>query len=304
MRAMMHDQLWKEGFGFFLPEFINLLFPDVAEGLDLSKLRTLNKELFTHSSEGGRREPDVLVEIPNKNGRGSTMVHIEVQARRSAHFPHRMWEYYLALSHRFRHPILPIALYLCRGGGGASEEEYTVTACGRVVNRFRYAAIHLPEMWEEDYWDNGNVLSPAICAVMRSRERSNIERKIQAYERIAKAEIGDEERSVLLNMVDQYLSLDESETAAWNEWVEQRKSQEVRKMLTQWHKKGIEEGREEGREEGKRETLLRQMRRKFGEPSETVKSILANIKDADAFDELMDRLFDAKTIEDMRLEDI
>ncbi len=116
--------------------------------------------------------------------------------------------------------------------------------------------------------------------------------------------MGDEERSVLLNMVDQYLVLNKSETADWNEWVEQRKSQEVRQMLTQWHRKGMEEGRVEGREEGKRETLLRQMKRKFGEPSESVKSIISNIRNPDTLDELMDRLFDANSLEEMRLEEI
>ena len=308
----MHDQLWKEGLGFFVPEFLTLLFPDVAADLYLSKVRTLNKELFTHAPEGNRREPDILIEVPNKRGRELTIVHMEIQANRSRGFPRRMWEYYLTLSHRFRHPILPIALYLCRGGGGMTEEEHVVKVHGRVVVLFRYMAVYLPDLWEEDFQDDVNVLSPAVCAAMRSRDRTNVERKIWAYELIAKASVGDEERSVLLNMVDQYLVLNESEKADWNEWVEQRKSQEVRQMLTQWHRKGMEEGRDEGREEGrvegreegKRETLLRQMKRKFGEPSESVKSIISNIRNPDTLDELMDRLFDANSLEEMRLEEI
>ena len=83
-------------------------------------------------------------------------------------------------------------------------------------------------------------------------------------------------------------------------------------MLTQWHERGrslgiqegIQKGIEEGVQAGKRETLLRQMRRKFGELPEGAVRTIRQITTGDALDELADRVLDANSLDDMRLDDI
>jgi predicted transposase YdaD len=300
----MHDQLWKEMLGFFLPGSLALLQPRVALDIDLGHIRSLNKELYTHGPWGRRREPDVLAVAPWKSGLGSTLVHLEVQARRSSDFPRRMWEYFMMLTLREKTLVLPLALYLCHGDG-ITEEGHDVLLHGKTVNVFRYTAIYLPDLWEEDYWDEGNVISPAICSVMRSRTCRNLERRVRAYERIASAPVDEERRSVLLNMVDQYLCLNDRETEEWNMWMEKERSKEVRRMLTQWHVKGIEEGKAlgkaEGKAEGKRETLLRQMRVKFGPIPESVETQIKGINNPEILDEIADRVLFANSLEEMKL---
>ena len=62
----------------------------------------------------------------------------------------------------------------------------------------------------------GNILCPAICSVMGSRIRGHLARSARAYERSESAPVEEERRSVLLNMVDQYLCLNDHETVEWN----------------------------------------------------------------------------------------
>ncbi len=301
----MHDQLWKEMLGFFLPESLALLQPEVALDIDIGHIRSLNKELFTHGPWGRRREPDVLAVAPWRSGLGSTLVHLEVQARRSRAFPRRMWEYFMMLTLREKTPVLPLALYLCHGDG-ITEEGQDALLHGKTVSVFRYTAIYLPDLWEEDYWDEGNVISPAICSLMGSRTRGNLERRVRAYERIASAPVEEERCSVLLNMVDQYLCLNDHETVEWNAWMEKERSKEVRRMLTQWHVKGIEEGKTlgkaEGKAEGKRETLLRLMRIKFGQIPDSVETLINGINNLEMLDELADRVLFANSLEEMKLD--
>ncbi len=100
--------------------------------------------------------------------------------------------------------------------------------------------------------------------------------------------------------------------------------EEVREMLTQWHERGRSLGRQEGIQEGiqagiqegiqkgiiegiqagKQETLLRLMRRKFGELPEGAVRTIRQITTGDALDELADRVLDAKSLDDMRLDEI
>ena len=53
---MGHDQLFKEVLKAYFREFLQLFFPDVAEHLDFETRRFLDKEHFTDTTKGSRRE--------------------------------------------------------------------------------------------------------------------------------------------------------------------------------------------------------------------------------------------------------
>ncbi len=202
------------------------------------------------------------------------------------------------------HPSLGIVSLSRRWDHGGGSRCVVARQNGERVSL--HGDIYLPDLWEEDYWDEGNVISPAICSLMGSRTRGNLERRVRAYERIASAPVEEERCSVLLNMVDQYLCLNDHETVEWNAWMEKERSKEVRRMLTQWHVKGIEEGKTlgkaEGKAEGKRETLLRLMRIKFGQIPDSVETLINGINNLEMLDELADRVLFANSLEEMKLD--
>ena len=166
-----------------------------------------------------------------------------VQASISRGFPRRIWEYFMMLKLCEKTLILPLVLYLCPGDG-ITEEGHDVMLHGKTVSVFRCTAIYLPDLWEEDHWDEGNILCPAICSLVGSRIRKNLARRDRAYERSASAPVEEERRSVLLNMVDQYLFL--TIVKLWN-GMRGCEGGKVRRMLSQWHVKGINEGKTLGK---------------------------------------------------------
>lgn len=321
---MTHDQLWKEVISVFFWEFIRLLLPNLSSRMNLSRLRPMDRELFTHSPAGRRREPDIVMETEWIGETDSvTLVHVEVQARRTALFPLRMWEYFSLLSLRERAPVLSIAIYLLSGNHGENHEEYRISACGETVNVFRYLVVSLPDLKEEDYLDSANPIAPAVCALMQSSEPDRVSRKLRLYERIARAKLDDRRTSLLASVVDQYLPLDAAQTVDWNNRVIRKESKEVSEMLTQWqtqwHEKGWNEGKMEGRKEGLKEgkqegiregikegieegaknILLRLIKRKFGVIPENIAERIRNENNPEKLDELADKVLFASKLEDM-----
>lgn len=64
---MTHDQLFKELLKSFLPEFMQLFYPDVAARLDFTNTPFLDKETFTDLPEGARRDADLVAQVASRN---------------------------------------------------------------------------------------------------------------------------------------------------------------------------------------------------------------------------------------------
>ena len=322
---MKHDQLWKEVLLTFLREFLELFFPVVAECIDFNGIVPLDKEVFTDTPDGELREPDLVVQVRTKDGDTEfILIHVEVQAERRSDMPFRMWEYYSLLRMRKKAPVFPVVLYLAPGAGGITEEEYAERLFGMEIILFRYSAISLPDLPAEPYLELDNALAPALSSLMRSEGVDRVTRKLKAYERLSRAHLDEARGTMLMNVVDQYLVLNTLEQLELEQRIGRSEPEEVREMLTQWHERGRSLGRQEGIQEGiqagiqagiqkgiqegiqagKQETLLRLMRRKFGELPEGAVKTIRQITAGDSLDELADRVLDAKSLDDMRLDEI
>ncbi len=321
---MTHDQLWKEVLTVFFSEFVHLLLPKISSRVNLSQLRPMDKELFTHSPAGRRREPDIVMETEDIGETGiTTLVHVEVQARRTRQFPRRMWEYFSLLTLREGVSVLPVALFLLSENHGNGYEEYVLSAYDESINIFRYHVVALRDLKEEDYVDSGNPLAPAVCALMQSAEKNRVSRKIRLYERIARAKLDDRRTYLLASVVDQYLPLDAAQVEEWNNRVRRKESKEVSEMLTQWQtqwlekgwkegkeegikegiKEGIQKGIREGIDEGMKRTLLRQIKSKFGILPEKMAERIRNEKNPEKLEKLSDRVLFASSLEEMFVEE-
>ena len=77
----------------------------------------------------------------------------------------------------------------------------------------------------------------------------------------------------------------------------------IEKGIEEGIEKGIERGIEKGKLTSRRETLLRQLRRRFGRlPDELVETI-ERTDDLDQLDTWLDRVVSAKNLDEMRIRD-
>ncbi len=311
---MRHDQIWKEILWNFFAEFMELFFPEVAKRLDFSRIRLLDVSLFTDLPEGARREPDLLVEAHTRDGEVEIiLVHIEIQVKHDRKVPYRMWEYYNLLRLRRKHRVFPLVVYLEASVGGLAEERYVESLLGRSILSFSYAVVALPDLSADEYMERENVLAPALSALMQGEQTGRVLRKLRAYQRMARSHLDEAKRSLLMYVIDRYAKLNRDEEAEMNRLMEGSEMQEVKEIITSYEergvKKGIKQGIEQGIEQGivrgivrgKREALLIQMRYRFGELPESVIARIERIKSSKELDELVHKVLDARSLEEMGL---
>jgi hypothetical protein len=299
--TMPTDQLFKALLKAFLQELIELFLPQLAPKIDFQQVEFLDKELYTDTRQGNRREPDLVAKVNTHEGIPEILLlHCEIQAKRERGFPYRMFEYYALLRLRHQLPVYPIALYLTPNTGGLHKEVYEEHLFEADILRFEYEALGLPDLSADEYLERGSPLASALSALMHSSHWDRVHHKLQSLRRVAVSEIDEGRKSLLVNVIESCLQLSAGERVQFNELVEA--SEEVREMLTIYEERGIEKGIEQGIIRGKREVLLRMMRSKFGELPDEVIRKLENLTDNDLLDELSVRLLIASTLEEMDLE--
>ncbi len=107
---VQYDAAWKLTLEQFLPQFLSLVFPDIAATIDWSVPFTfLDTELqqIVPDSESGLMRVDKLVEVQRRDGVAELLlIHAEVQAQRDDDLPERMFRYFCRISDRFqRFPV-------------------------------------------------------------------------------------------------------------------------------------------------------------------------------------------------------
>lgn len=286
---MDHDQIFKELLETFFAEFLSLFFPDKVRLLDLSDVTFINKEIFTDLLKGSRRSLDVLAEVRTKRGRAETvLIHIEVEARRSAGMKKRMSEYYSALKLRRGKPVYPVVVYLSPGAGGLTTETYVAEVLGDEIERFNYRVVDLPDLSAEDWRVETNPLSAALRALMKPGPEGRVIEKALSLRQVAMSDLDDARQIILSNTIEQYLPLNAAEEEEFVQALGRSGAEEVPKMLSVYEVRT------------KRKVLLRQMERKFGEIPDTVAKAIEQLSPED-LDRMLDRFVEARSIEDMSL---
>jgi hypothetical protein len=304
-----HDQLFKELLHTFFPEFLTLFFPHVAAQLELTgpeAVTFLDRELFTDLPRGEQREPDVVAQVQRRDGTPqAVLIHVEVESRRRAEFPARMYDYHCLLRWRRRLHVLPIVLYLAPGAGGLTREQYGEDVLGMEVIRFWYSVVGLPDLEGAEYRAGESALGSALAALMKPGEAGKPMHKALCLLGVAR-HAGDEARQSLLQFViESYAKLDENEEREFTALLNEPPLQEVRAMISPYEQRGIERGREEGREEGRMEGILagkrdmvRQVARaRFGSLPESLDARLMQAIDSGEIDRLLDEVLQSPTVQ-------
>ncbi len=308
-----HDQLFKTLIRRFFGDLLCIVVPEMAGEMRLDRVRFLEGELFTDVPEGKRRRLDLVAEVPTEDARVEiVLVHVEVEARaRGRAMDPRMWRYAMQLWLRHGAPVVPIVIHLTGGRPDVHEVTVEHRFAGRRLASFTYSAFGLGRSEALRYLDRPELLAPALAALMDRDELSPARHKLECLRRIARAEIDDAGRFLLVNCVETYVQWDDEAQEEYESLLAAEENREVNAMEMTWADKirmegqeiGLEEGRLEGREkgrvEGMRAVVLAQIRSRFGAvPAERRRRIEA-IDSPDELTRLADRLLVARSLDDL-----
>jgi flagellar biosynthesis/type III secretory pathway protein FliH len=135
---------------------------------------------------------------------------------------------------------------------------------------------------------------------MRTSRLGKVAQKYQALRAMAASRVDEARKALLANVVETYLILADDEQTDLEQLVSRPESEEIREMISVYEQRGIDKGIERGIEQGlargKRETLLRQMRHKFGDLPEAVSARVEAVFDMNELDRLLDGVLEAESI--------
>ncbi|MFP3941248.1 MAG: Rpn family recombination-promoting nuclease/putative transposase [Thermoanaerobaculia bacterium] len=301
---MPHDQLFKTLLRKFFADFVRIVMPDLAKRLRLERARFLDKELHTDILQGRQRRLDLVAEVDAVSGEPElVLVHVEIEARTRRTMGNRMWRYAMQLWLRHHKPVVPIVLVL-RGG---HPDVRTVTLehqlAGFRLASFTYFSFGLSRSRAAFYLDRPEALAPALAALMARDGTSRAEHKLACLRRIARAEVDEAGRFLLVNTVETYVELDDAGRREYARLLAREPTQEVRAMEMTWadrlEARGREEGRQEGRLDGMRSLLLNLIEHRFEAVPPQTRGRINSITSPDELARLADRVLDARSVEDL-----
>lgn len=187
-------------------------------------------------------------------------------------------------------------------------------------NRFPYTTFrHAGGRWllfdAYDYLGIANPLAPAISALMKPSRLGKVAQKFQSLLALVRSGVDEARLTLLTNVVEKYLTLDDVERARFEALVATPEGKEVAMVVSVYEERGIEKGMAQGLEQGiaqgiekgieqgilrgECKTLLRQIERKFGPVSQDVRGRLEAIMDVEELDRLADSILTAQSLEEM-----
>jgi flagellar biosynthesis/type III secretory pathway protein FliH len=200
---------------------------------------------------------------------------------------------------------------------GLGVDEYREDFGSLDVLRFRYLYVGLPGLDGVQYLQQGDEVSAALLSLMRVPLEELKVAAAEAGRRIAASPRSDQEKYLLMEMLEAYLQFPtEEEELEYRQLIATREEyREVYEMAVTTYERGVEQGREEGREQGReqgieqernqalqrqREMTAAMIERRFGQLPEQMRARLDRL----SFDELSDlclRFADAQSLDDLQL---
>lgn len=317
-----HDQLFKDLLAAFLGDFLQIVVLGIAPRLRAAAADLLPTEHFTDHPEGRRRELDLVARVPTSTGEPEvTLVHVEVEGHARRGMARRFWEYSMLLRLKHRAPVLPIVVYLRGGEPDVTKNALREELFGEELVVFHHFAFGLARSEAERYVRRPEPLAWSLAALMRAGAWAPSRHKLECLRPIARADLDEARRFLLVNCVETYLELDEAETARFETLLAEESNQEVAAMEMTWAEKlehkglergrregidegrreGIDEGLQQGRREGMRALLLDLLEKRFGPLSRETRQAVGAIDSPQELSRLAERVLEARSLDEMGL---
>jgi hypothetical protein len=296
-----HDRLFKTLLRAFFPDLLRLVVPGIARRLEPARASFLDKELLA-AGLGGRREADLLARVPVRGG-GSLLVHVEIEARARSRMPQRLHGYASRIQAAYGGQVLSILVNLKGGKPGPHLMDLDGGLSSPELAPFRYVAFGLAGCPAADYLARSEPLAWALAALMSAGGARRAEHKLACQRRIAMARLPEDERIMLMDIVEAYLELTPEESEEYKILGASNHRRATAVWMT-WSERMKEEGRKLGQQDGVRslqQVLLRVLDQRFGPLPERVLQQVEGIASLRRLTQLAERALTARSLRELRL---
>lgn len=294
-KRTLHDRIFKEFLHRFLPDFLQIFFPDEAARLNFDTLTFPKQELIVNLPNQTLRITDVVADVATSAGETETIiVHVEVEGRDKQTLPQRMFEYYSLLRLLRQRRVLPLALLLTPQAGGLRWAVYTETLFGHELLTFRYGQVGIRDLHSESYLTD-NPVAATLAALMQPTKLHPAEVKLASLQTVIRSRLTEGDKLFLIDVIQTYLPR-EGLADAGDEIMEALMDTELT-----WAERMQVEGRREGKIEGKIELLLRLLRARFGELPPDFEQQLRAVDNPDLLDKLSEQVLTAVSLHDIQI---
>jgi hypothetical protein len=238
-----HDQLFKQLIHTFFAEFLELFFPEVYHSVDFTSIMPLSEELFTDLIEGETRRADIVIEARLKENETLIVIHVEPQSYVQPEFQERMYQYFSLLYHKYRKPILPIAIF-SYDENRSEKNQFEISFPFFHVLTFQFLIIELRKMNWRHYIHSNNPIAAALISKMGYTKKERVQVKKEFLRMLVKMQINPAEMELINGFFESYLSLNEREEVelmAEIKQLNQEESEQILKLPNSWMEKGMQE---------------------------------------------------------------
>ncbi|MBX3016113.1 MAG: DUF4351 domain-containing protein [Caldilineaceae bacterium] len=295
----LHDRLFKEFLWRFLPQFMQLFFPEQAARLNFQTARFIDKALVINFPEQELRITDIVAEVQSWQGETETLlIHLEVEGRDKRTLPQRMSEYYVLLRVSYGKAVLPIALVLLGNAGGLRWQEYQEELFGEPLLHFRYGQVGIRDLPAAAYLAKKEPIAATLALLMKTPKQQRAAVKLTALQTVIQSNLSPGDKLFLVELANTY-----APTTTLSD-----PREEIMQALTEidrsWGEKLREEGREEGELNGERKMLLRLLTLLFGPLPEAFVERIQAITDKTVLEDLRSQLVQVQKLEDLVLPEL
>ena len=170
-----YDSPWKVALKNFLPQGMELFFPQSYQQIDWSKKVSFldtNLENLIKDSETGNKIADCLVEVNLLNGQEVyLLLHVEVQGDRDTNFAERMYLYNSAIYSRYRKKVTSFAILADVNKDWLPEPFRYGYLGGETL--LRYPTVKLLDYNLEELQASSNPFAPIVEANLKTKVTTN-----------------------------------------------------------------------------------------------------------------------------------
>jgi hypothetical protein len=312
------DQFMKELGVDFLEDVLILFFPDIAQRLDFSQKKDLNKQFYTDSPQGMERFVDVLIEVPVKDGPPAfILIHIESQQRNRFDFPIRMLGYHCLVYIREiesdrqenftltefttwqqQKEILSFVFCNYRLQAGITQQQVQKGSVSSHIG-CQYTAISLPMLSAPTYLQKDRAVVCALAVFMNPEELSPAELKVACYRRLISflPTLIPRQINLIVHAVETYLTLSDEDTQTYQRLIREIYP-EVNDMITNpLIEQGVEQGTTTGFKQGMQESILQILSHRFSQLPSEIQSRVVALDDVDRLRHLLNAALEIDSLE-------
>ena len=272
-----HDQRFKALIKEFFPDFLRLFFPKYANRLVLDSVDWEPTELLPPPPDGSRHSLDLVAKLKIRQGKGTkpildasgkkakecfAVIHLEIESSKSkTSIMNRLPTYYIHLRNRTKLPVLPIIIFLNRGGPGHGIMEHRDSLFGLEIQVMRFLYVALKGLNALEYMKKESLLAVALTALMDIPAESIAWVGAEALRKISQAPLKTHERFLLGECVRAYLPMGPQHGAEWDNLLATETFSGVKAMNKTIYEEGIEKGLKQGVKQGRKEGIEKGMER-------------------------------------------